>query len=340
MRMKRAKKDVEILNKVNGFNYLITATNGETAFAARILERKPELKLNSEKIQITEENCICFSIVNDPNIPEVPTGYSVADGILVKNGVAVTEQGQLVIRDILHVFPGKLILSVEPKEPLDGYVDVFYYEPDNDCFKKIIRSHIPNPEVIEYEKGIILMYSRIYETVETDADGKNTRKEYFDKAGLVFVNSKGSAEAGMVLSCPISKLTKIVGKYLLFEIDKNVNKNGVVVNADAPYTLAINTSSMLKTELMINNITAATVCQINDSIAIKSEDSFLCTGEGADIAFTNQRAMKKINGYDYLIDINYSKNLTLMFSNENYEVKVLEIVQTRDRGQVITVKDF
>ena len=163
---------------------------------------------------ISSSNAIAFRLISNPNIPDIPDGYSVEDGILLKDGVAATQQGSLVIKSIVTSVPGKLLLSVLPRENTtehDDYIDLFAYKPDEDKFKKLIPVSIPMPEVIGVcDKYVILKTSYTHFETKKDFNGKDIFAEYFDNAEIiVYDGAKNYISSYLMLDAPINNVITV-----------------------------------------------------------------------------------------------------------------------------------
>ena len=72
MRIQRARNGQEVFNKVDGELYVLVQT-GNSLFATKVDPETDEL-LPETAIELTEENAICFRLINDPNPEPVPKG--------------------------------------------------------------------------------------------------------------------------------------------------------------------------------------------------------------------------------------------------------------------------
>ena len=120
MRENKILENVTVLNKVDNRQYLITSVTDGVGTAC-LLENG---EVNEDiSVMISSSNAIAFRLISNPNIPDIPDGYSVEDGILLKDGVAATQQGSLVIKSIVTSVPGKLLYSVLPRENTTEHED-------------------------------------------------------------------------------------------------------------------------------------------------------------------------------------------------------------------------
>lgn len=171
MRSNKILENVTVLNKVDNQRYKIIKVIDGVGTAALINPEDESLD-ETKTVTITSDNAIAYRLINNPNLPEVPSGYSVEGGILMRDNGQVTQQGEIVIDKIITAVPGKLLLAVVPREPKDGYVDLFSYVPEEDKFKKLIRRSIPMPEVIGTDKEYVFLKSCRVRTEEYEGDNK------------------------------------------------------------------------------------------------------------------------------------------------------------------------
>lgn len=92
---------------------------------------------NKDGVQVTLKDDVFYTVLKEGKDTDVPEGYTIVNGVLLKDGVAVTQQGALVLRDILKAVPGHLLVSAQPLHKEDGKMDIFSYTPVSDEFKKL-----------------------------------------------------------------------------------------------------------------------------------------------------------------------------------------------------------
>lgn len=171
MRSNKILENVTVLNKVDNQKYKIIKVIDGIGTAALINPEDESLD-ETKTVTVTPDNAIAYRLINNPNLPEVPLGYSVEDGVLMRDNGQVTQQGEIVIDKIITAVPGKLLLAVVPRESKDGYIDLFSYVPEEDKFKKLIRHSIPMPEVIETDKEYVFLKSCRTSTEEYEGENK------------------------------------------------------------------------------------------------------------------------------------------------------------------------
>lgn len=171
MRSNKILENVTVLNKVDNQKYKIIKVIDGIGTAALINPEDESLD-ETKTVTVTPDNAIAYRLINNPNLPEVPLGYSIEDGVLMRDNGQVTQQGEIVIDKIITAVPGKFLLAVVPREPKDGYIDLFSYVPEEDKFKKLIRHSIPMPEVIGIDKEYVFLKSCRIRTEEYEGENK------------------------------------------------------------------------------------------------------------------------------------------------------------------------
>lgn len=338
MKMERMRNEMELFNKVNGKMYKVTSFDGTTAVAAEML---PDDTLG-EKIDIIAANALAFRIESDPAPYPVPTGYTVFNGILMKDGEPVCEQGQIYINDILAAQPNTLILSVRTREKVEGKVDLFSYEVNRDRF---IRQATTLPEdliKIPYENAdglVIIGYCNTSTDKIKDEDGKEKEVPIFLNAEIM-VLSKGKIIESLRMNEPVTIGETIVKlnplrKELNFFVpsDEEVDDDCIIKERKERCWIQANDDG----EFMIT--IGDDAIEVNWSPVYKH---FVVMGENTVYLcrYITSPKIKELAGYGILIDKTddgpYTTRYT--FCNEAYEMKTLVYQTTKDRGAIITVE--
>lgn len=347
MRSNKIKTNVTIINKVDSREYRIINVDGtgdSVKGTAKLVKDDGTLD-DSVTSVITPANAIAYRLVEDPNIPAVPSGYSVEGGVLLKDGVQVTEQGSLVIDEIITAVAGRLILAVVPREPRDGYIDLFSYTPETDKFKKIIRNSLPRVKVIrmsEDKNVVALAYSRTYSKEKTLESGETVVETLFDSAAVLSYVVKDDAVYSLKsLDMPIKAINNVKNHRgcfeLAVEVDTDVNEYGIISESEDTH-LTIFEINHDGTINVIDNYRIASAPEVIAETAagfvIKLPDRIYINGYKYPV-----KHMSVLSGYDYLVDItkkDYEIRCTL--ANEDMSVKTLVIKSTKDRGNIINIE--
>lgn len=228
----KLRKAMVLVNKVDGKTYVVSdvcADGTATAVEGMLCENGYAPVEGGKEVKIVPgKNDIAFRFIADPLPHEVPEGYEVENGILVKDGKPVTEQGEIVIDHIICCNPGNIILAVKPREKKEGYIDLFAYNLARDKFSKMIRATIPNVTYIgTHLDADLLAYSKTHiEKVKVD-DKEEVEKEYFDAAAVIAVAGR-KVVSSVITGYPFDQETaKIVptgehGCGIFFETDKKI----------------------------------------------------------------------------------------------------------------------
>ena len=351
MRMKMAEKNVEVMNKINGAMYCITSVEDGKAYAQEILEKEPDQKLAEEKVVITEANAICFRFVCNPNSPVVPEGYYVENGFLMKSNEKVTEQGEIVICKILASFPGKLLLAVKaadttPEKERD-WVYLYTYEPKRDRFFKLLSFGMTMPAVYCIDNRVYCVYSEVYHK-EYEENGVKVSKEFVSDAGVITIEF--AADGTHTLSSYVSNVPFIpevphfTKDSILLSVGHEEIEDGSVQEIN-PYTLLLNVNDSNPEIINMYPITSVTENHFDRGLTLKShKKTMIFNSSYGTLTFSNTEVLKELEGYDYLVDFKIlregRKSYGLVLSDINYNLKFVKVVETYDRGEIVTVHDY
>lgn len=338
MKTSKIKENVTMMNKVNGNKYKITSVNNAVGLAYALL---PDGSIDEtiKPVVIDENNAIAFRLVDDPNVPDVPQGYSVNNGVLFKAGTPATQQGSLVIKRIIAEVPGRLILAVEPREPREpreGYMDLMTYTVEGDKFNKLIRASIPEvyDADLTCEGKVYLTYSRTY-VKDFEDNGKTVSKTVFDAAAVMLYDIKSDRiESHYMSPAPIDTIISV----------KNSSDLAVITSADVDDDGVVVPASLLVTQLSdeLEELSETPVETLPEVIS-KAMYSLIKAGnvfylEDCEVKVP-AAAVTELTGYDLVVDITRKENQKrVALVNDNMEVKILVIESTRDRGNIITVE--
>ncbi len=129
MRKNLIFRGAKVYDKVTGKYYLITGEDGTAVHLNRI--DGEDIPDEADKVQVTEENGIAFRFIKDTREPEVPSGYTAEDGILMKDGQPVTEQGSLKVHKVFGYVEDAVVVLTE----LNGQEALARYVPRRDKFQ-------------------------------------------------------------------------------------------------------------------------------------------------------------------------------------------------------------
>lgn len=347
MRSNKIKTNVTIINKVDSREYKIINVDGagdSVKGTAKLVKDDGTLD-DSVTSVITPANAIAYRLVEDPNIPAVPLGYSVEGGMLLKDGTQVTEQGSLIIDEIITAVAGRLILAVVPREPRDGYIDLFSYTPETDKFNKLIRNSIPRVRIIglSEDKNIVaLVYSRTYSKDKILESGETVTETLFDSAAVLsYVVKDDAVYSSKHFDMPIKAINNVKNHRgyfeLAVEVDTDVNEYGVISESEDTHLtiLKINHDGIIN---VIDNYRVASapemIAETAAGFVIKLPDRIYINGYKYPV-----KNMSVLSGYDYLVDITKKEHeIRCTLADENMSVKTLIVTSTKDRGNIVTVE--
>lgn len=351
MRMKMAEKNVEVMNKINGAMYCITSVEDGKAYAQEILEKEPEQKLAEEKVVITEANAICFRFLCNPNLPVIPEGYYVENGVLMQSNEQVTEQGELVICKILASFPGKLLLAVKVNDTVPekerNWVYLYTYEPKRDRFFKLLTFGMTMPAVYCIDNRVYCVYSEVYHK-EYEENGVKVSKEFVSDAGVITIEF--AADGTHTLSSYVSNVPFIpevphfTKDSILLSVGHEEIEDGSVQEIN-PYTLLLNVNDSNPEIINMYPITSVTENHFDRGLTLKSHKKLMIFDSSyGTFTFSNAEVLKELEGYDYLVDFKTlregRKAYGLVLSDQDYNLKFVKVVETYDRGEIVTIHDY
>lgn len=346
MRIERLRMGLELLNKVDGKEYKVVDVDGATGTAAEMI-KDPVTGLNGvgeEEVTITEENALAFRILSDPEPYPVPEGYSVEDGVLLKDGKSACAQGEFSFIKILAVWKDCMLLAARLKGAEDGEIALVSYQVSRDRFRKLAVVS-DNIVFLGYagdgmEKAVFLFSNTAEKEIEENGEKKTVK--YFKETALVIID-KGLSCDYENLDLPVTAgdcfIAKIPGSkdgdFELFLASDVEEKDGWLVPRKERTWHRIHSWDMQCCSMFIcdGSIHAYWSPAYRDFV-IRGKDKIQFKEFEA-----NNPAVAQLEGYDTLIDItkkDYTYKLT--FSNEDYKFKTLVSQSTKDRGYIVTVE--
>lgn len=357
MKIERLKKDQVLGNKINGKCYQVLEVeneNGVIAGTAAEVDADYEVIDPNVVVKVTADNDRCFRILQDVE-PEILEGYSAKDGILMKDDSAVTQQGELYIKDVVGAAKGEVLLLVKGRD-VDGD-DLFTYSPEKDSFKKVYRG-----------MGDIIITSNIPDASATVIGWNKYRaeKRYDEKTGEIVTDENGNPVEEMVF---------------LYSILMSYSEDGIINACENNVEIgAIVGTYKLKNELVdivIECCEKEDVCNMHFAIGnsgitcwrndkkfgkLLGENPVYFVPEYADggvlmrfhdhIVYDNYHGNKqesvikmsdigsKTDGFDYLVDRYWDRDKRLVYVLGNKDGQTLSVVsdKTKDRGYVVTIE--
>lgn len=292
----------------------------------------------------------CFEIL-DYGEQDNPVGYTVDnDGVLLKDGDAATEQGQLVFKNIIATLPGEIILTAATKDKKDNRLDVFSYRPAEDKFEKLI-SNVGEVNVTKIaSETIAMMVKTIEPRVVVDEDGDDVLDEDEKPVTAEVVENlflslyDGKDLDYFQLDCELEDIKTIPDTSYLSAVATTVAgyddyNNRVLKPLKSVSNLVIDRTyhdiTRFETAVAADSITI----DDTDSVVALAGDTFYYQNKGHNSRKVTAPCVRKLAGYKYLIDTDIRNGSeTYVLANEDYEVKTLFLKKTYDRGNIISVE--
>lgn len=300
---------------------------------------------------ITEANAICFRFLCNPNLPVIPEGYYVENGVLMQSNEKVTEQGELVICKMLASFPGKLLLAVKVNDTVPekerNWVYLYTYEPKRDRFFKLLTFGMTMPAVYCIDNRVYCVYSEVYHK-EYEENGVKVSKEFVSDAGVITIEF--AADGTHTLSSYVSNVPFIpevphfTKDSILLSVGHEEIEDGSVQEIN-PYTLLLNVNDSNPEIINMYPITSVTENHFDRGLTLKSHKKLMIFDSSyGTFTFSNAEVLKELEGYDYLVDFKTlregRKAYGLVLSDQDYNLKFVKVVKTYDRGEIVTVHDY
>lgn len=372
MRFERVRKNCVVYNKINGQRYMIEDINKEEKTAnllPYVEDDEKEETIFDLPVTMTEKNAICFRLLNDPNKPEIPEGYSVNDGVLTKEGEPVTEQGALKFKGILCVQPGYLVLKAETRDHKEDRQDLFTYDPWKDTFRKIAGDL---PETLNHylgytwEDGIkedgndfdIYTYFGSHTEDIKDEEGNVEQKEKFDESGILVIHDGTMNDIFMetihevvgdgpmnLADAYASIVNTPEGLNVRFKAGRDVDDEGFMKAEPEKQNLILKLTRGEKDKTAIRGARIYAVDNVdrlvysflrgNEGLVIFGDSKIIAEGLEMDLPADVYKAIADTEAV-HLVDVRHGQYETEIVLATRDGSKVLNVLQkmTRDRGAV------
>lgn len=359
MRINVAKVGMELVDKLTGISYKITEVKASTegsvteAVATEIIPEEEERE--ASVVTVNAQNDITFKVtkwVEDTNI----YNYTVRDGKLLNcsTGEEVS-MGSIETIEILKAFPGEIMFTAKCEN--DDFVSIKSYMPMRDKF--VDQARIANTELVTIEDSEtrrIYGFNMRKDVESVDEQGNKNTKSVFDYAKLV-VLTKGNVDV----------LTLGVAGDRSFDDDDDYDYDEEYVapeNMDGyDFTEAVMADGNKYLYIPVfdnaNNLTyliirVTNVAQQSGQVVLPARLTAVTPNRSSAsnlgrVIFSGKGYVKidnvviksdQIDGYTYLVDARRNRETntnTYILANKDRETKVITVVNTKDRGQVITV---
>lgn len=353
---------MQVLDLVTGIKYEVSVADmvNLTEIVPENEDREPRL------MQLPMEAAVkVLKVLYDPREDEVPEGYTVADGVLLKNGEPATAQGQLEFLDILTVMAGEIILTAKTKDKADGKVEVFAYRPFEDKFSKLTYpvNAVRVIEELSDENRLITEITQTEEKVALDDEGEDILKDgekvvLVDTSMELMFHTRGVKAEFINIDGPIDRITPV----------ENAEDNIFAVESDSILTYdeygcgtrqlkdrdrtkvtiySIDSDTYdggdpfyeYMTVSMPGELTAATRSAATGDYVLRTENTLYVQNRGHNSRTVTAAALKTVPDAKYLIEADIRNGSeTYVLADGDYNVVTVKKTKTYDRGDIITVE--
>lgn len=352
-----------LVNKLNQKKY--TYANGVGTEV--LTDEQVEQGVQPDTINITDNNVVCFAVVEDPNFDK----YELEDGTFKANG-RIISTGNIKITKILVSGKRKALLAVATRDDSEKGVDIFTYNAELDQFKKIASNVVLTGVEIKAGDTVILPYENIEvkDRDVTQPDGTVTTEQYkiLEKSGLVEFNTVSCYGAVYDVNAMIGGLAaeadgydkEDVIKTLVFSSTSNTERNygdepDYDDDEDDEDDSAYEGDEIkpLDGKVLVRIVKVKTDGRLVIDTGREIEGKFVsATRAGRDMVIITDKkallggyvledanALKMIAGYPYLVKNEYDEKKderVISMANVSYDVKTIVLTNTEDRGMIVT----
>lgn len=353
--------DMKVLDLVTGIKYEISVTD-----MVNLTEIVPESEDREPRtMQLPVEAAMkVLKVLYDPREYETPEGYTVADGVLLKDGEPATAQGQLEFIDVLAVMAGEVILTAKTKDKADGKVEVFAYRPLEDKFAKLTYpvSSVRVIEELSDNNRLIAEITQTEEKVALDDDGEDILKNgekviLIDSSMELMIHTRGIKADFVDIDGPVDRVMPVENADNIFAVEsdsiltydeygcgtrqlKDRDRTRVTVygiNAgDYDWDDSIYEHMTVS---MPGQLTAATRSAATGDYVLRTENTLYVENRGHNSRTVTAAVLKTIPDAKYLIDADIRNGSeTYVLADGDYNVVTVKKTKTYDRGDIITVE--
>ena len=277
---------------------------------------------------ISKDDLILYRFIMDVQKPEVPdiNKFSLKDGILLREGAAVTEQGERRLSKILGAAKNSLVF-----EDVNG--DIVLYNLRRDKFSLLLRSlefedeygnSLTSDLVVAQAEKPFIAFINVYKVEQQNKDGETGKTKVYEESHCIA--ERTFDDSGALATVPfrygeINDITVNNGIILTNYLDKdeNVRKTAVSSGDDLFRYFVAGTGKSAK--------------YVNEYLTVQLEDGKIAvwTPEGIQETYD----IPELRGF-YAVDRGRDSNL--FFVNDARKIKRLIAKPTFDRGTIYTVE--
>ena len=354
--------NMQVLDLVTGIKYEVSVSD-----MVNLTEIVPEGE-NREprKMQLPVEAAVkVLKVLYDPREDEVPEGYTVADGVLLKDGEPATAQGQLEFLDILTVMAGEIILTAKTKDKADGKVEIFAYRPLEDKFAKLTYpvSSVRVIEGLSDDNRLIAEITQTEEKVALDDEGEDILKNgekviLIDTSLELMIHTRGVKAEFVDIDGPVDRVMPVENADGVYAVEsdsiltydeygcgtrqlKDRDRTKVTVygvNADIDMDWGPSICDLANTSVP-GKLTAATKSAATGDFILRTENTLYVQNRGHNSRVVTAAVLKTVPDAKYLIDADIRNGSeTYVLADRDYNVVTVKKTKTYDRGDIITVE--
>ncbi|SDW82993.1 hypothetical protein SAMN05216391_1199 [Lachnospiraceae bacterium KHCPX20] len=294
-----------------------------------------EMFLNENQEHVVIDNPDLFEVLETAP-EEEPAGYTVQDGVLLKDGSPVTEQGKIRVKRILTKGPGKLLLLTGDG---DDEIKLTTYSPSEDKFQGLISLQ-KNFSSFESEDGRFT----ILETSSTEREVDDETYEEFKSSRLIlltkdmnFVETKLHIPADTVVFTR-NHVLAISARKVIYDDSLGFEK---IIKDDTISIERIRDNKDLGIiQLKADDIESITE-SLDSNLLIKAGNVIYFSNDGHSRRIINDPKVEETEGFNDFVAISFADEgytFTLTLANEKRETVKITSRGTRDRGPVVSVE--
>lgn len=354
---------MKVLDLVTGIKYEISVSD-----MVNLTEIVPENEDREPRtMQLPVEAAVkVLKVIYDPREDETPEGYTVADGVLLKDGEPATAQGQLEFIDVLAVMAGEIILTAKTKDKTDGKVEIFAYRPLEDKFAKLTYpvSDVRVIKELSDDNRLIAEITQTEEKVALDDEGEDILKNgekvvLVDTSMELMIHTRGVKAEFVDIDGPVDRVMPVENTDNVFAVesdsiltydeygcgtrqlkDRDRTKKVTVYGVDADIDMDWGPSICdLANTSVPGKLTAATKSAATGDFILRTENTLYVQNRGHNSRVVTAAVLKTVPDAKYLIDADIRNGSeTYVLADGDYNVVTVKKTKTYDRGDIITVE--
>jgi hypothetical protein len=294
-----------------------------------------DMFLNENQEHIVIDNPDLFEVLETAP-EEEPAGYTVQDGVLLKDGSPVTEQGKIRVKRILTKGPGKLLLLTG-----DGKdeIKLTTYSPSEDKFQGLISLQ-KSFSSFENEDGRLA----ILETSSTEREVDDETYEEFKSSRLILLTKDMNfSETKLHIPADTVLFTKnhviaISGRKAIY--DDSLGFERIVKDGTISIERIRDGKNLGVIQLEADDIKSITE-SLDGNLLVKAGNVIYFTNDGHSRRIINDPKVEETEGFNDFVSISFADEgytFTLTLANEKRETVKITSRGTRDRGPVVSVE--